>query len=285
MAPPAYLDLGKDARDLFTKGFFFNLFKLESKSKTKSNVEFTFSGNSNIDTKTVAGFLETKYKWKDYGTTIKEKWSTDNLLLTDISCEDYLMKGVKIGMETLFSPNTGKKNAFIKTAFKHDNFHLANDFEIPYIGSSPITIGTSAVFVYDSWLAGCHMVYDATRSKLTKANYAFGYRGSDFTIHTNCNESNDIGVSLHQLIKPGFESGVQIGYTLGNQSTKLGFACKYQIDQFSTLRAKVNNASQVGLSYTHRLKDGVALTLSSLIDGKNLNQGGHQMGLALEIET
>jgi len=33
------------------------------------------------------------------------------------------------------------------------------------------------------------------------------------------------------------------------------------------------------------LKDGVKLTLSSLIDGKNINQGGHKVGLGLEFEA
>jgi len=30
---------------------------------------------------------------------------------------------------------------------------------------------------------------------------------------------------------------------------------------------------------------GVKLTLSSLIDGKNFNQGGHKLGLGLDLEA
>ena len=33
------------------------------------------------------------------------------------------------------------------------------------------------------------------------------------------------------------------------------------------------------------LLSGVTLTLSSLVDLKNFNQGGHQIGMALELEA
>jgi len=35
----------------------------------------------------------------------------------------------------------------------------------------------------------------------------------------------------------------------------------------------------------HRLLAGVKLTLSSLIDGKNFNAGGHKLGLGVEFEV
>lgn len=41
-----------------------------------------------MDTAKVAGSLETKYKWVDYGLTFTEKWNTDNVLGTEITIED-----------------------------------------------------------------------------------------------------------------------------------------------------------------------------------------------------
>ena len=49
-------------------------------------------------------------------------------------------------------------------------------------------------------------------------------------------------------------------------------------------RAKINNSSQIGLGYQQKIRDGINITLSTLIDGKNFNQGGHKVGLALEFE-
>ena len=83
-------------------------------------------------------------------------------------------------------------------------------------------------------------------------------------------------------------------------------------------QAKVNNASLVGIGYTqtlrpgknhlylyiqlktmakhngtlfHLLNDlkkfisGMKLILSALVDGKNINAGGHKLGLGLELEA
>jgi len=78
---------------------------------------------------------------------------------------------------------------------------------------------------------------------------------------------------------------VNLGWTASKNETSFGIGCKYALDSNASLRAKVNNSSQIGLGYQQKLRDGVTLTLSSLIDGKNFNQGGHKLGLALELEA
>ena len=45
----------------------WGFFKLDGKSKTSKGVEFKTAINSNKDTGKVAGNLETKYKWSEYG--------------------------------------------------------------------------------------------------------------------------------------------------------------------------------------------------------------------------
>lgn len=82
-------------------------------------------------------------------------------------------------------------------------------------------------------------------------------------------------------------------------------------------KAKVNNASLVGIGYTQTLRPGtegpsltlvttedpfnhnlylikpcilsfmpgMKVTLSALVDGKNINAGGHKLGLGLELEA
>ena len=47
----------------------------------------------------------------------------------------------------------------------------------------------------------------------------------------------------------------------------------------------MNSKSQIGLGYTQPVRDGVKLTLSGLVDSKNLNQPGHKIGLSLEWEA
>ena len=110
MAPPKYGDLGKSSRDVFGKGYHFGLMKLEVKTKTNNGVEFNSSATNNSDSGKVSGDLETKYKFKEYGVTLTEKWNTDNNISATIDVEDQLLKGLRLTFDSSFSPATGQKS-------------------------------------------------------------------------------------------------------------------------------------------------------------------------------
>ena len=117
MAPPTYGDLGKNARDVFGKGYHFSLVKLDVKTSTQSGIEFKTSGSSNTDSGAVAGALETKYKFANKGLTFTEKWSTDNQLSTTVDLQDQILKGLKLTFDSAFSPQTGY-NIYTLISFK-----------------------------------------------------------------------------------------------------------------------------------------------------------------------
>lgn len=281
-APPCYDDLGKTARDLFKKGFNYGFYKLEAKSKTANGVEFTTSGNSNHDSGKVGGSLETKYKYSDYGLTFLEKWSTDNTLGTEITIEDQMVKGLKLTFDTSFAPQTGKKSGKIKSAYMQE--YINSNFDVDFDFAGP-TINGAAVIGYQGWLAGYQMAFDTSKSKLAKSNFAVGYTTGDFTLHTSVDDGSDFTGSVSQKVNDELETGVLLNWTAGSNATKFGLACKYTPDKDTTIRAKVNNNSQIGLAYQQKLRDGVTLSLSTLVEGKNFNQGGHKIGLGLEFSA
>jgi len=281
MAPPVYADLGKASRDVFGKGYHFSTLKLECKTKTSTGVEFVSGGSSNLDSGKVLASLETKYKLADYGLTFTEKWNTDNTLGTEIAIQDQIAKGLKITVDSTFAPETGKKTGIIKTEFKHDSAAINADVDL---NAGP-TVHGSAVCGYLGWLAGYQMSFDVSKSKLTRNNFSLAYAASDFNLHTSVNDGQEFGGSLYQKVNPNLETGVQLAWTAGSNATRFGMGCKYQLDCDSSVRVKINNASQLGLGYQQKLRDGVTLTLSSLIDVKNFNQGGHKLGMALEVEA
>ena len=111
---------------------------------------------------------------------------------------------------------------------------------------------------------------------------------------------------MYQRVNSELETAVNLGWTSSNNATNFGIGCKYALDKDSNIRAKINNSSQVGLGYQQKLRpgnqnclslrkelsnkwefilSGVTLTLSTIIDGKNFNQGGHKVGVALELEA
>lgn len=280
--PPGYGDLGKSARDLFGKGYNYGFYKLECKTKSNNGIEFTTSGSSNADTGKINGSLETKYKWKDYGLSFTEKWNTDNVLGTEVTIEDQLAKGLKLSFDTSFAPHSGKKSGKIKTAYKMDYLNLACDVDFDFAGP---TIHGAAVLGYHGWLAGYQMSFDSSKSKLTKNNFAVGYSGEDFTLHTSVNDSSEFAGSIHQRVSKELETSVNLSWTAGTNTTRFGLASKYALDRDSSVRAKVSNSGQIGLGYAQKIRDGVTLTLSAMVDAKNINAGGHKIGLGIEFDA
>jgi len=282
MAPPSYSDLGKAAKDLFSKGYNFGSNKLEAKTKTESGVEFTSKLDHNHDTGKVLGNLETKFKWKDYGLTFKEKWNTDNVIASEITIEDQIIQGLKLAFDTTFAPQTGKKSGTIKTGYKQDYVNMECDVDFDFAGP---TVNGALVLGYNGWLGGYQMSFDTSKSKLSKSNFAVGYSAGDFTLHTNVNDGAEFGASIYQRVNDDLEAGVNLKWMAGSSATIFGIGAKYTLDKDASVSAKISNNSQIGLGYSQKLRDGVKLTLSSLIEGKNFNQGGHKIGLGLDVEA
>ncbi|KAF7402879.1 voltage-dependent anion-selective channel [Vespula maculifrons] len=283
MAPPTYKDLGKSARDVFSNGYHFGLLKLDVKTKTDSGVEFSSGGVSNQDTGKVFATLETKYKIKEYGLTFSEKWNTDNTLATDITIADKIFSGFSIGYSCTFSPQTGTKTGQLKTTYKHENVSATADFDLS-LSTGPL-INATAVVGYQGWLAGYQASFDSQRSKLTKNNFALGFTASDFAFHTSVDNGREFGASIYHKVKPDLEGAINLAWNSSNNVTQFGLGTKYNLDNDASVRAKVNSQLQIGLGYQQKLREGVTLTLSTNIDGKNFSSGGHKIGLALNLEA
>ncbi|XP_065355371.1 voltage-dependent anion-selective channel [Calliphora vicina] len=282
MAPPSFSDLGKQARDIFGKGYHFGLWKLDCKTKTASGIEFSTGGQSNQESGKVFGSLETKYKVSDYGLTLTEKWNTDNTLFTEVAVQDKLLEGLKLSFEGSFAPQSGNKSGKFKVGYGHENVKIDSDVNVDLNG--PL-INASAVLGYEGWLTGYQTAFDSKNAKLTANNFALGYTTKDFVLHTAVNDGQEFSGSIFQKCSDKIDVGVQLSWTSGTNNTKFGLGGKYQLDHDAALRAKVNNNCQVGLGYQQKLRDGITLTLSTLIDGKNFNAGGHKIGVALELEA
>eukprot|EP00069_Balaena_mysticetus_P020523 bmy_02869T0 len=129
--------------------------------------------------------------------SIVKKWNTDNTLGTEITIEDQICQGLKLTSDTTFSPNTGKKSSKIKSSYKRECINLGCDVGFDFAGPA---IHGSAVFGYEGWLAGHQMTFDSAKSKLTRNNFAVGYRTGDFQLHTNINDGTEFGGSIYQKV-------------------------------------------------------------------------------------
>jgi len=278
MIPPKYSDLGKAAKDLFDKGYNYGFAKVDLKTSANNGVDFTTKGASSLDTGLIEGSLETKYK--SSFATFTEKWSTDNKLSTEVVIEDQLVAGSKVSINTSFSPKSGKKTGTVKTAYKRDYVNMTLDTDFNFAGP---TLHGAGVVGYEGWLAGYQFSFDTAKKNLDKSNFAVGYTGDDLQVLGTVNDGSEFGGSVYQKVKNGVQLGVQLSWDKGQSATRFGVASKYAIDGDSSLTAKVNNSGQIGLGYSHKLREGVTLTLSSLLQGNKLNEGGHKLGLGVEF--
>jgi len=280
--PPSYSDLGKSARDIFGKGFGFGFVKLDAKTTTSNGVGFTVSSASSNDTGKVDASLETKYSWKEYGLSFKEKWNTDNTLSTEVTIEDQIAQGCKLSLDTSFSPQTGKKSGQIKTGYKRDYINFTTDVDFDFAGP---TVHSTGVVGYEGWLAGFQVSFDTAESKLKRSNFALGYKTSDFQLHTAVNEGSDFSGSIYQKVNDSLQTAINVGWASTTNTTRFALGAKYVLDSDATLNAKISNTSQFGIGYTQSLRPGVKMTLAALVDGKSLNQGGHKLGIGLDLEA
>jgi len=279
MIPPKYSDLGKAAKDLFDKGYNYGFAKVDLKTTANNGVDFTTKGSSCLDTGNIEGSLETKYK-TNCGATFTEKWSTDNKLTTEVALQDHLLVGSKVSINTGFSPNTGKKSGSVKTSYARDHVNMSLDTDFNFAGP---TLHGSSVVGYEGWLAGYQFAFNTGTKALTKSNFALGYNGDDVQVLATVNDGSEFGGTIYQKVKNGVQLGVQLSWDKGQSATRFGVASKYAIDGDSSLNAKVNNSGQIGVGYSHKLREGVTLTLSSLLQGNKLNEGGHKLGLGVEF--
>jgi len=283
MAPPTYADLGKACRDIFTKNYHFGLMKLDCKSTTCGGVEINSGGTHTFEDGKVFAGLETKYKVPNYGLIITEKWNTDNVIVTDFTCQDKVAPGLKLTVETTFNPESGKKGGKFKTQYKAPNATV--DAVLDGGDESNLLVNGSLVLGYQGWLAGAQMGYDTSEGKITKNNFAFGFCSGDFQVHSSVDNGETYSATMYQRVSNRLESGVQMAWTAGQEnSTRFGIGARYLLDPCTAIRAKINNESQLGLGFEQKLREGVTLTLSAFIDGKNFNAGGHKIGLCLELE-
>lgn len=181
MAPPSYSDIGKNARDVFNKGYNFGVWKLDVTTTTNTGVVFSTSGHSNQETGKVFGSLETKYKVPEYGLTFSEKWNTDNTLSTDVTHADKLLKGLKLTFEGTFAPHTGNKNGKVKASYGHDLVQVNSDVNLDLAG--PV-VNASGVVGYEGWLAGYQTAFDTQKVKLVTNNFALGYTNKELAVTT-----------------------------------------------------------------------------------------------------
>lgn len=275
-----FADLGKSAKDLFSKNYGFGETKVEVKTNSTTGAEFTVTGTKNAKTGAINGSLETKYKYAPYNLTLTEKWNTKNQINLEVAVEDQVAKGLKLGVEAGFAPSSGDKSAKFTTAFKQGKFHFTNDLDI----TNGPSVNSSGVVEEKGIIAGFDASYNVSSSALTKTHFALGYKAADFTLHALL-DGPKLSTSLFHIVKPTVLTAVQFSWNRSSNETSLELGGQYFVDKNTFFKAKVDTKAQLGLSVTQQLQPGVKVTLSAQVDTNNLDKDAHKLGLHLLLEA
>ncbi|XP_003384452.1 PREDICTED: voltage-dependent anion-selective channel protein 2-like [Amphimedon queenslandica] len=281
--PPVFADLGKAARDVFNKGFDYPKIKLSLKTKTESGVEFDTNGSHDLDKGRTSGCMKTKLKFPEQGVTFTESWSTGADLNTELTYEPSKVEGLQLSLEGSWSPNNGQRAVTFGTEYKRQYFSFDGNFTLQQV-TGPALQG-AAVFLYKGWYAGYQAGYEINSAKMTANNISLGYRGNGYTVHSSCTNLADCMASVHHKISDKTEVGLMTTYNVQSSNPGLAVGTKTVLDGGAVVKAKVNQTGQIGLGYSENLRDGVKLSLSSLIEARNISTGGHKLGVSIEFES
>ena len=103
---------------------------------------------------------------------------------------------------------------------------------------------------------------------MAQSNSTLGYKADKFLLHSNVYDRSEFGDSICQKL----ETAVNLPWAAANNNTCFEIAARYQVDPDAGLSAKVNNSSLIVLVFSQTLKPGIKLTLSALLDGKNVTR-------------
>jgi len=279
MSPPLYLDLGKSARDLFSRGYNFGFVKSDTTTKS-GDIEFKTNVAQNIATGKLAGAVDVKYKISQHGTTLTERWNTDNVLSSEVVIDDKFLKGLKIVLDSSYAPIIGKRSGKLRSEFRHDKASLSSEIKLDGTGG---TILNGAIVVgHENFYAGYQTGFDINKNSLTHNHISLAADVGDFNFHTYVQNGTEYGGSVCHKVKKDLELAANMSWVAGEQMTRFGVAAKYDLDKDTVLRAKINNTSQLAVALTTSLNPGLKLTVSAAINVQNINDGSHKLGFGIE---
>ncbi|EGD79428.1 hypothetical protein PTSG_09996 [Salpingoeca rosetta] len=271
MATPKFSDLGKACADLFSDDFNASANKLTLKSKAINGTNLKVEGTRSNKDGSVSGLIETKFSHKASGLNVKEKWTTGNVVATEVSRKNLLTPGTDLSLTTSFKPSTsGLDSIKLKSSLVRDQFAATLDTDF-------CKVSGSGVFSYNKFLFGA-----STNLKSTSVGVAFVEQ--DYSITSTVTDGRDVNIKLFHTPRATVQAGAEFGWSKTG-ATKLGVAGRLQLDDSAYVKAKVDNKLNLGLAYVQKLRPGVTMTLAANLVGNNLTSGGHNLGMSLSLDN
>ncbi|XP_067937217.1 voltage-dependent anion-selective channel-like [Watersipora subatra] len=204
------------------------------------------------------------------------KAANDGTITSENTIEDKIIDGLKVSLDGSVNSSSGYKKGQLKTKYKTESFNGTMDID------TNLNVKASLTAAYKSYVFGYLNAYDVNRGQLLGNNFAISHVGEDYSVNAIINEQQSVSASIYHRLSRNLETVVGIGWKEPLISPAFRMGCRYMVSKDTSVRMKVNQQGQIGLSLQQNLEGGFVLTLSALLDGKDISGGGHGAGLAVE---
>ena len=105
----------------------------------------------------------------DSSLSVTKKWNTDNIISSEVSVDDKLLKGLKLTLDSTLAAQTGSKTGAVKAAFKKDHVNIALDANL---AKAPVVNGSAVVGYQGITIASLSSFFSFTTEYWRDGQYA-----------------------------------------------------------------------------------------------------------------
>lgn len=271
--PGSFNDIGKKAKDLLFKDYFYDQ-KLSFSSTTSSGLKFnTTSVRKGED---VSSEAKTELKFGQVETEFKI--DTKNKIHAKLEFED-AAPGLKLVVSGVL-PDA--KSTRLGVQYKQAHVHAtaaAGLVAQPHVEST-VAVGSKGFVV------GAELGYDTATSSTSKYNFGVSYSEDDYTAALLLTDKADtLKASFYQKLKGSPSAvAVELAHKFSKKDITFTAGGSYTIDDLTESKVRVNNRGIVAGLLEHEFRPKSKITLSAEVDSKALEKSS-KLGVVLTLKA
>jgi len=288
--PPLFKDLSKRATDLLTKEFPSEEKKFEWKGTTSNGVTIETNAVQKGDGP-IVGTITPSYKYKEYGMNFLGEFNTNKDIKLETSVENQIVEGAKV----ILTGEQKGKDTFATLGVEYRHAKATLNGSVDFGKSKGNTIKASSVFGHSGFLLGLSAEYllGSDHQELRLFNTTVGYATPDYDLSVfgrivgaekGGQDKNEIGGTYYHNVREDLSFGAEVCYDISSSESKpkLAFGGSYKLQEDTTLKAKLDTAGVLGLSYSQKFNKNTKLTIGTKIDtGAQSGKSSTSMGFAI----
>jgi len=260
VAPPQFSNIGKQAKDLFSKKLDEKDFKytVQTKNKTASGLVFTTGGDFDAK-KDLTGSLKVNYKHSDYE-------GEASISTAGPAKAEFKLKKLAKGLTLIATADThskfidGAKTTSLKVQAEYAQEFFAGSASAETAFWKPTYFGGSAVIGVDGLSVGAEVQLAAdAKTEIKDYNLGAEYQTSDLTATLKTKKQATVlsATYFHKVnadVQVGGDVTFPIDGSTGPKAVRVGtLATEYKVDASTTVKVKGTTEKVASLAVEHRL--------------------------------